>query len=404
MQDDLKAPQRQSAGWRLFETLVSPATFSTPARYAIALALVGLALAVRLWLAPPEAGLPFITFFPAAALAAIVGGLGPGLLAVFICSGLATTLFMPPIFEPNFTLWSVIVYVLDGILVCGAIEAMRRYHAFYKQAAADLEEARLTSENANRALRDSNAELEQFAYIASHDLQEPLRMVVSYGQLLKRRYFDRLDGDGHDFVDFMVEGATRMQQMVAELLEYSRIDRDGEVPEWIDSGETIATVLASLAFATEAAHATVSVGKTPRILFHRAQFIRLMQNLVSNATKYRDPARPLEITIAARRDDRRWVFSVSDTGIGIEPQYFARIFMIFQRLHTRDKYEGSGIGLAICKKIVERQGGSVWVQSQPDKGSTFLFSVPITNADEAASAPIEGAAKRADARARRGQT
>lgn len=206
-------------------------------------------------------------------------------------------------------------------------------------------------------------------------------MVVSYGQLLKRRYADRMDTDGRDFIDFMVEGATRMQQMVSELLEYARIDRDADSPEWIDSGEAIATVLSSLSFAVDAARATVTVGETPRIRFHRAQFIRLMQNLISNATKYRDPDRRLEIAIGARREGQRWVFFLSDTGIGIEPQYFARIFMIFQRLHTRDKYEGSGIGLAICKKIAERQGGAVWLQSQPGKGSTFFFSVPIP-ADE----------------------
>lgn len=244
-----------------------------------------------------------------------------------------------------------------------------------KRAEADLIETREALLRANERLRASNRDLEQFAYVASHDLQEPLRMVVSYGQLLERKYRDRLDDDAHAFIGFMVEGGVRMQAMVADLLEFSRVDRMGEGRTPFDSRKAVEEALFSLSQAVVESGAEIGYAGLPEIVYDHHQFVRLIQNLIGNAIKYRASAPP-RITVAARRDGHQWVFSVSDNGIGIDPAYFDQIFAVFRRLHTRDQYGGTGIGLAVCKKIVEHHGGSIWVESAPGTGSTFFFTVP----------------------------
>jgi PAS domain S-box-containing protein len=244
-----------------------------------------------------------------------------------------------------------------------------------KKAEAELIDTREALLRANDRLRTSNRDLEQFAYIASHDLQEPLRMVVSYGQLLERKYHDRLDDDAHTFIGFMVEGGRRMQSMVSDLLEFSRVDRMGGERETFGSGKAVEEALFSLSQAINESGAQVSHAGLPDILYDRHQFVRLFQNLIGNAVKYRATAPP-RIGITASRDGHQWIFSVSDNGIGIDPAYFEQIFAVFRRLHTRDKYDGTGIGLAVCKKIVEHHGGRIWVESSPGAGSTFFFTAP----------------------------
>ncbi|EME70708.1 Signal transduction histidine kinase [Paramagnetospirillum caucaseum] len=245
-----------------------------------------------------------------------------------------------------------------------------------KRAEAELATTREALLRANERLRTSNHDLEQFAYVASHDLQEPLRMVVSYGQLLEKKYHDRLDNDAHAFIGFMVEGGARMQAMVTDLLEFSRVDRMGGKQESFGSGEAVAEALFGLSQSMAEAGAKVDHAGLPGIVYDRHQFIRLMQNLIGNAVKYRDPACPPKIAIAARRDGHQWVFSVTDNGIGIDPAYFEQIFAVFRRLHTRDQYSGTGIGLAVCKKIVEHHGGRIWVEANPGAGCTFFFTAP----------------------------
>jgi two-component system, chemotaxis family, sensor kinase Cph1 len=245
-----------------------------------------------------------------------------------------------------------------------------------KRAEAELISTREALLRANERLRGSNQDLEQFAYVASHDLQEPLRMVVSYGQLLEKKYHDSLDEDAHAFIGFMVEGGVRMQAMVTDLLEFSRVDRMGAERHAFDSGGAVADTLFGLSQAIAEAGAKVSYADLPEIVFDRPQFVRLMQNLIGNAVKYGNPTHPPKVEIAARRDEHQWVFSVSDNGIGIEAAYFDQIFAIFRRLHTRDKYGGTGVGLAVCKKIVEHHGGRIWVESQFGTGSTFFFTTP----------------------------
>ncbi len=225
-------------------------------------------------------------------------------------------------------------------------------------------------------LARSNEELEQFAYVASHDLKEPLRMVVSFLQLLQKRYADKLGEEAAEFIGFAVEGAKRMDKLIADLLTYSRIDRRGKPLEPVAMAGIVEAALGNLRLMVADTGAEVEVGDMPTVLADDVQAVSLVQNLLSNAMKYRHPERPPRLRVEAAREGAFWRLSVVDNGLGVEPQYFERIFLIFQRLHTRAEYEGTGIGLAVCKKIVERHGGRIWVESTPGEGSTFHFTLP----------------------------
>ncbi len=224
-------------------------------------------------------------------------------------------------------------------------------------------------------LERSNAELERFAYIASHDLQEPLRMVTSYCQLLQRRYKGKLDADADDFISFAVDGATRMRELIDGLLAYSRVGSQGEPFKPTSCAEVLETTLLNLRAALTESGAKVTSNSLPTVTADKTQLVQLFQNLIGNAIKFGNE-RPIEIDVGAKRENGEWVLSVRDNGIGIDPQYAERIFMIFQRLHGAGDYPGTGLGLAVCKKIVERHGGRIWVESEPDKGSTFYFTLP----------------------------
>jgi PAS domain S-box-containing protein len=224
-------------------------------------------------------------------------------------------------------------------------------------------------------LARSNAELEQFAYVASHDLQEPLRMVASYTQLLAQRYKGRLDQDADEFIAFAVDGARRMQDLINDLLTYSRVGTRALLPELIDSQRLVDQVVGDLAAALEESGGRVEYNGLPVVRGDPTQVRQLFQNLMANAIKFHG-ARTPELSISATASDHRWTFAVRDNGIGIEPQYLERIFVLFQRLHSRADYPGTGIGLAICKKIVERHGGQIWLESQPGQGTTFFFTLP----------------------------
>jgi len=230
---------------------------------------------------------------------------------------------------------------------------------------------------AEATLKSANRELEQFAYIASHDLREPLRMISSYIALLGRRYGEVLNEEARDFLGFATEGAKRMDRMVLDLLEFSRVGRMSDPFAPVPLEEIVATAIANLKVAIDENAAEITVAADlPTVTGSHGELVRLLQNLIGNALKYRDPNRSPVVTISARRDERAWVVAVDDNGIGIAPDYFERIFDIFQRLHTRDKYEGTGIGLAVCRRIVEYHGGRIWVESNPGIGSTFLFTLP----------------------------
>ncbi|HLO33502.1 MAG TPA: ATP-binding protein [Anaerolineales bacterium] len=252
-------------------------------------------------------------------------------------------------------------------------EAELRHHKenlelLVKERTADLEES-------NRELARSNENLEQFAYVASHDLQEPLRIMSSYSQLLERRYKDKLDQDANDFIEFIVDAAARMQKLITDLLAYSRAGRQTSDTFEVDCNEVLRKLVTGMARTIEEANGQVIFEKLPTITVHESNLIQLFQNLIGNALKFHGEQPPC-IHVSARCVEAEWIFSVRDNGIGIEPQYSQRIFMIFQRLHPRDKYPGTGIGLSICKKIVENLGGRIWVESEPGQGSTFYFTVP----------------------------
>jgi len=252
----------------------------------------------------------------------------------------------------------------EGMLVLATINDISEL----KRTTRDLMER-------TRELARSNTELEQFAYVASHDLQEPLRMVTSYLQLIAQRYEGRLDADADDFIRFAVDGATRMKQLIKDLLDYSRAGRS-HTEKPVALAHVLERVLGSLGPRITETNAHIVSDPLPRVLGDEGRLFRMFLNLVSNAIKFRRPDSPPEVHIGARRQGREWIIEVADNGIGIGAEYKERIFQMFQRLHGRDEYEGTGIGLATCKRIVERHGGHIWVESQAGRGSTFFVSLP----------------------------
>jgi signal transduction histidine kinase len=227
-------------------------------------------------------------------------------------------------------------------------------------------------------LARSNADLEHFAYVASHDLQEPLRMVTSYLQLLERRYQGQLDDKARDFIGYAVDGATRMQKMIQALLDYSRLSSHGRQFAPVDSQRVLEGVLSDLGPALEESDTSLTFDPLPIVIGDETQLGMLFQNLIDNAIKFRNREAP-RVHISAVRGEDEWTFSVCDNGIGIDPAHAGRIFLMFQRLHTRQEYPGTGIGLAACQRIVERHGGRIWVESQPGEGSTFYFTLPASD-------------------------
>jgi len=225
-------------------------------------------------------------------------------------------------------------------------------------------------------LKRSNDELQQFAYVASHDLQEPLRMVASYTQLLSKRYKGRLDSVADEFIAYAVDGSNRMQGLIQDLLAYSRAGTNEKGLREVSSEKALKYALSNLQATIQESGALVTHDSLPSITSDDTQLIQVFQNLVGNAIKYRSAEVPHVHVSATKNGGKDWIFSVRDNGLGIDPQYFERIFVLFQRLHGREQFKGTGIGLTICKKIVERLGGRIWVESQPEKGSIFYFSLP----------------------------
>ena len=228
---------------------------------------------------------------------------------------------------------------------------------------------------AEEELRRSNEELERFAYVASHDLQEPLRTIASYVQLLSHRYREKLGGEAAEFIDFAVAGAARMQRLIEDLLAFSRVGTQQHASQPVDAEAVLRASLDDLRASIVASNAVVTHDPLPRVLADAGHIEQLFTNLVGNALKFRGTDVP-RIHIDANRMGRLWQFSIADNGVGLDMKYHDRIFVIFQRLHARDKYDGTGVGLAVCKKIVERHGGRIWVDSFPGQGATFFFTLP----------------------------
>ena len=263
------------------------------------------------------------------------------------------------------------------------VEAMR------KRITAELaavEAAREALDAQRHELQRSNAELEQFAYVASHDLQEPLRKVASFCQLIEKRYADRLDDRGRQYIDYAVDGAKRMQALINDLLTFSRVGRTTERFRPVDLGEVADTALRSLAQVIEDTGAAVTVGPLPTINGDPTLLAAVLQNLIGNAIKFRGDEPP-RIEVGSERQGDMWVVRVTDNGIGIPDEYAERIFVIFQRLHAREEYEGTGIGLSLCRKIVEFHGGRIGVDKGRASGTAVSFTLPAAQPEPAPAAP-----------------
>lgn len=263
----------------------------------------------------------------------------------------------------------------NGIIFYAHVEMLPQFNheTTFKMAVVDITERKRLEDE----LKRSNAELKQFAYVASHDLQEPLRTIASFTQLLARRYEGKLDPDADEFIGFVVEASVRMKQQIEDLLEFSRVMTRGGEFKKIKIEKILKEEISSLKTLIDENNAEITCDSLPEVYVDPRQIARLFQNLITNSIKFKKPDEPPKIHISAGKEGNKYVFSVADNGIGIETQYKDRIFTIFQRLHTRKEYEGTGIGLAVAKKIVERHGGHIWVESSFGKGSTFYFTLPL---------------------------
>ena len=275
--------------------------------------------------------------------------------------------------EDTYTHQDVEVAQLIGAQVAGAI-ANSQLHA------ETVEADRILQEQAAELTR-SNAELEQFAYVASHDLQEPLRVIAGYVNLLEERYGDRIDQEGREFIAFTTDAVHRMRMLINDLLDYSRVESDGNPFEHVDCNRALLNALADLGVSIQETGAEITSDPLPEFSGDPVQISQLLENLIANAIKFRQDDESPKIHVSCHRNDTNWQLSVSDNGIGIRPRYQDRIFGMFKRAHKRSKYPGTGIGLAMCSKIVERHGGTIWVESEVGEGSTFHFTIPPVQED-----------------------
>lgn len=288
----------------------------------------------------------------------VLGTLGAFLLKIFLWD----TLPMPQVI---FEMINAIVFTSIGLTSGYMMERSTRLNFLHQ---TDLKRQQ-------QALISKNKELEQFAYIASHDLQEPLRSVTSFSQLIDEEYRDQIGEEGGQYLDYLQEASTRMRSLIKGLLDYSRLGREAQLSA-VDTAAVLRAVKVDLSTAIAESNATITAGPLPVLQGYETEFRQLLQNLLSNAIKFRKADTAPQIHITATKTDIHWEFSIQDNGIGIAPAYQEKIFLIFQRLHNRSMYEGTGIGLANCRKIVELHGGSLRVVSEPDKGSNFIFTIP----------------------------
>jgi signal transduction histidine kinase len=380
-----------SATQRLARTLRSPlaSTISRVHGYVPALAAFATAIAVH-WIALHVFGtVSFAVVMFLYVTAIVVGGwcgYGPGILTVLLVFLVPAYLFGRSHSIHNMSASALGGALLLSLMISRGASSRRRSEAALidtnevleervREKTAELAEANAALQRHNAELIRVNADLEQFAYSASHDLQEPLRMVSLFTQMLRAKYADSLDAEGQEYIGHAVAGAKRLETLIRDLRSYLAISSTGAAPELVDANTVVARCLKNLQLLIEQRGVRCEVGSLPAVRLHEVHLEQLFQNLITNGIKYRRLDAP-HIRISASRDDGNWICSVQDNGIGIDPRYQDQIFGVFRRLHSNDEYEGTGIGLAICKRIIERYGGRIWVESKPGEGSTFRFSVP----------------------------
>ncbi len=342
--------------------------------YVIVFMLMGIALLARLAMAPIDAGLQYVTFFPAVTLSVVIGGFWPGIFATFIGLTLATYFFTPPFYSfssaaLHTSFWSNMVFLLDGVIVCASIEGMHRYRAKY---AAELEEAK------RQAVRVAvlNKSLDDFTYIAAHDLKEPLRGIHNYASFLKEDHAARLDESGSLYIDRIQRLAERLSTLIDSLMIYSRLGATELVKAPVDMDAIVDAVVEDMSYLW--INDGITLRRNGCLGMVQGDAIRIgeiFQNLFSNAAKYNDKASKW-IEVGCDRSGATPVFYVRDNGIGIPALHYESVFRIFKRLHEQNKYGGgTGAGLTIVKKIVERYGGHVWLESVPGEGTVFYFTL-----------------------------
>ncbi len=274
----------------------------------------------------------------------------------------------------------VLGFLMGTILSWSMYLAQKEKHSrvIVEKTNQDLENHILARKEVEEELARSNKELEQFAYIASHDLQEPLHMITSFTQLLQDEYMDKLGDKGNEYIRQAISSSQRMKTLITDLLEYSKVDKSKRILQRVNFAVIFKNAVKNLSQAIHENNAVITSNSLPEVDGNSSQLIQLMQNLIGNAIKYRSKDQP-KIHVEANHTNNEWVFSIRDNGIGIAPEYKESIFEIFYRLHSMDKYSGTGIGLAISKKIIEQHKGRLWVESVPAKGSTFYFTLPFIN-------------------------
>lgn len=342
-------------------------------KFFIMIALMALALLARIAMAPLEAGIQYVTFFPAVALTAIIGGFRLGMLATFVGMSMATFILTPPFYTVSIevlqkNMWANTIFFVDGLVVCLAIEAMHRYRLKY--------EAELIESKKNEArVASINKELDDFAYIAAHDLKEPLRGIHNYASFLKEDYADKLDESGRQYIDSIQRLAERLSTLIDRLLAYSRLGSTELVKDAVDVDEVLDAVEEDLSRLWAEGVELRRTGRLGTVYGDATRIGEVFQNLISNAVKYNDkPSRWVEV--GCDKDGAQPVFYVRDNGIGIQPHHQDSVFRIFKRLHEQNKYGGgTGAGLTIVKKIVERHGGRIWLKSVPGEGTVFYFTL-----------------------------
>ena len=337
--------------------------------YVLSILLVSLAILLTFAIRPVFGGKAPLTFFTiAVALSASYGGLRAGVFTTLLSVVMAGWLFEHSIFLLTLSQSSLVLFAVLGVTISAIIQLLHR-------ANANVVAARTQLELANKELSRSNEELQRFAYVVSHDLQAPLRNIGTLTALLVRRNAETLDSDSKECAHMIVGGVQRMESMIKGLLGYAAATAKDHDRTLTDPKAVLDKTLHSLRYLIEAECAVVTFDALPIIHANEDRLAQVFSNLITNAIKYRGDRRP-EIRISATDSGKQWVFKVTDNGIGIDMKHADEIFGLFKRLHSSDEYEGSGIGLAICKAIVERNGGTIWMESEPGKGSTFFFTIP----------------------------